>query len=377
MPAVSAVVLAVAYGLPPGLRADQQADGPHATDTWAAAPPRTTSTHPLDAPVASPPTADRAVENFAPKPVPLASSPHALIVEHCRVHLRDALELAAERTGIVESVVTAGETVTAGQLVGQLRDDVLRRTLAIAEREAANDVELRFARKKAELDQLKYERALVANRGDVKNVVPELELRELRLAAEQSLLQLEQAEHQLEINRLKRDEQAEILATYRVVAPLDGLVTKVNVQPGEVVREGDSLLELANTRTLLIHGQIDLDRVHLLRTGAAAVFTTTIADANGRRVPRDYPARIATIDVKVEPIGKKVEFTAEIDNREGLLIDGLSGRLAIAGRPGQVSAERRLEPMFRLEDSSNPAAMRSASHPTRFVRSHPVTPLGN
>ncbi len=288
--------------------------------------------------------------------------PRVLVVERCRLQLRDGLELASEQTAVVDRVVKAGQRVQAGTVVGQLRDQVLRRAFAIAEREAANDIEVRYSRKKADLDQLKYERALKANQGELGHIVNDLDLRELRLAAEQSLLQLEQAEHQLELNRLRRDEQAELLQTYQVVAPLDGVVTKIHALPGEVVREGEPLVEIANTDTLLLHGEVPVERRHLLRTGLEAVFTVGVTGPDGRRRLRDFPARITTVGVKVEPLSGKLDFTAEVENSEDLLLDGLVGRLVVGGTSPDTPAAG-LGDLFRID---TPAASRNHSASPRL-----------
>ena len=43
----------------------------------------------------------------------------------------------------------------------------------------------------------------------------------------------------------------------------------------------------------------------------------------------DYLARLEFIDVKVEPVSQKVHVAAELDNRDGLLRDGLTATMFI------------------------------------------------
>ena len=100
-------------------------------------------------------------------------------------------------------------------------------------------------------------RVLQANRAGP-GTFPDIELRELRLAAEKTLLQLEQAEQNLAIERLKHKEQLEILKTYRLVAPHGGIVRTVHKRSGEVVAEGEPILEIVHTRTVRVEGHLSI-----------------------------------------------------------------------------------------------------------------------
>ena len=129
----------------------------------------------------------------------------SIVVPECRIRLIDEVQLSCERSGILDEVVAEGGTVRQGESVARIRDHLIRAACAIAEAEAENDVEVRFARKAVDLAQLKYVRSMEANKA-IPGTVSELELGELRLGAEKALLQLEQAEHQFAIAGLKRDE---------------------------------------------------------------------------------------------------------------------------------------------------------------------------
>jgi multidrug efflux pump subunit AcrA (membrane-fusion protein) len=259
----------------------------------------------------------------------------AVVVERCRIRLRHDVQLAGERRGILTHVARVGDRVEKDAVVARLNDEVARQTRNIADVEAANDVEIRFARKKAELAELKYLRAVKANR-DAAGTVPELELRQLRLDAEQSLLQLEQSEHQHAVAGLRRDEQDAILKTYRVVAPFTGVVVDVLADPGQVVAEGEPILELANVDVLEVQGLVPLDRVHLATVGTRAIVSLELVDATGQPRLHEFPAVLTTVDVRVEPLSRRVSFTADVANRNGLLRDGLVGTLTIP-TPGDLA----------------------------------------
>jgi macrolide-specific efflux system membrane fusion protein len=252
----------------------------------------------------------------------------AVTIPQCRVQVVDEVHLAAERGGILAEVAPAGAYVASGSVVAQLRDSVARAGLAIAEKEAANDIEVRFARKAAELAQLKYERTLQANRV-LDGTVTELELRELRLDAEKSLLQLEQAEHQFAIASLRQAEQAEVLRTLQIVAPFDAFVRNVHRQPGEVVREGEVIVEIVNTDRVRVEGYLNPADLPYVAPGRLVSVRVT-----GDGVPpdarnRSFAGRVAFVDVKIEPVSQKVRVSAEVLNPDRLLRDGMTAAMTI------------------------------------------------
>ena len=276
-------------------------------------------------------------ETSRPAAGPPGSEPFQ--VPQCRVRLMDEVQLASEQTGILEDLAGEGRYVAGGSTVAQLRDQSVRASLAMAEREATNDIDVRFAGKASEHAQLKYIRAVEANRSAA-GTVPELDLRELRLGAEKSLLQLEQAEHQFAMAGLKRDEIRILLETYRVAAPFDAFVSEVFRKPGEVVRAGEPILTLVNTARVRVEGFIALEDIERVWPGQPV---EVIADSGrpGSRPPElIFPGRLAFVDVKVEPVSGKVRIWAEVLNRENRLRDGLTATMLIhPPAPSGSSAE--------------------------------------
>ena len=263
---------------------------------------------------------------FAGEPRTTLARP--ISVTQCRVKLLDDIPLASERSGILEETVTEGAAVETGQVIVRLKDHIARAALAVAEREAANDVEVRFSRKATELAQMKYVRAVDANKA-APGAVSDLELRELRLAAEKSLLQLEQAEHHFQVAGLKRDEQREVLKAFRIESPLSGTVLEVFRKPGEVVREGEPILRLATTRRLRAEGYLSLDELAAVRCGNPVDVQVAAGERGNAPALGSFVGRISFLDVKLEPLTQKVKFWAEVANRKGQLRDGMMVTLRI------------------------------------------------
>jgi multidrug efflux pump subunit AcrA (membrane-fusion protein) len=260
----------------------------------------------------------------------------ALRITQCRIRLVHDVELASEQNGILEFSAAEGTKIAQGEVVAKVRDDVVRASLAIAEKQAANDVEVRYAAKATELAQLKYVRAVEANRANP-GTVADLELGELRLMAEKSLLQLEQAKSESLLAGLRRDEAEARLRGYRVAAPFDAVVLRVFKQPGEVVREGEPVLELANTDWVRVEGHVHVEDAHLLhRNGPVRVVLETQGGP-----ARAFRGTIGFVDVKVEPVSKAVRFWVTAENRGNQLKDGLVATVVVEPHEADRVTESR------------------------------------
>jgi multidrug resistance efflux pump len=255
----------------------------------------------------------------------------------CRLMLVDDVQLASARAGILEDVAQEGSLVSSGVSIARLRDSVLRSSLAIAERQASSDIEIRFAKKAAHLAQLNYDRAAQANR-TLAGTVAELELGELALAAEKAALQLEQAEHQHALAALRRDEMRETLATLQIPAPFDAFVRSVYKKPGEFVQEGEVIAEIVNSGSIRVEGYIAAADLSRVRPGQRV--EVRLADERneaGTDKLRFY-GELGFVDVKVEPVSQKVRIWADVKNTPPVLHEGLRATMFIETvNPGQPS----------------------------------------
>jgi multidrug efflux pump subunit AcrA (membrane-fusion protein) len=261
----------------------------------------------------------------------LAASPapeQFVTVTGCRLVFVDSVQLASERQGILAEVVPCGARVAAGGDVARLRDTLLKAGLAIAEREAANDIEVRFAQKAAELAVLKHERALAANQ-QIVGTVSELELKELRLAADRAVLQHEQAEHRLALARLRLEEMRASCASLHIVSPFAAQVRAVYKQPGEVVQLGELVAEVVNSDRIRVEGNIHLSDLPFVAPQVKIHLRVEAPATSPELAEQVFTGAITFVDVKVEPVSQTVQVAAEVDNSSGLLREGLKGVMFI------------------------------------------------
>ena len=257
-----------------------------------------------------------------------SSSAGEILLGGCQIKIYQEMSLSAERAGVLDMVALEGQVVKQGELVAHTRDNLVKATLAVATRQAMNDVEIRFARKTSELAQVEYERDLQAN-SIVPGTVSDLTLRAHRLDAEKPLLQLEQAETNLEIEKLRRNETLELLRVHSVTAPIDGQVRTVFKKKGESVAEGEPILELVNTSRVKVEGYVHLRDLENVKIGSVVRVQLDIPDVELPIERLTFPGRIAYVDVKVEPVTHRVKVWAEVSNDQGVLKDGLTARMMI------------------------------------------------
>lgn len=251
------------------------------------------------------------------------SSGKPVTVERCSVQLIDSLELAAAVPGVLEMVLPEeGDEVTAEELIVGLQSDVIQAQRKIALKEAENDVEIRYARKAAELADTELRKALEANRR-LRDTVAQVEVDRLRLAAERAHLQIEQAEHQMEVARLKAEEAEANFQVYQITAPISGVVTSKDKSRGEAVRQGDTILKIASTSRLKVEGYIKVQDMFRVKRGDKVKVQLNIPGLNLPKDQQEMDGVLKLVDVSVNPIAQNVRVMAEVQNPDNILKAGL------------------------------------------------------
>ena len=267
----------------------------------------------------------------------------------CRVILAEEAVLSSDRAGILAVIVPEeGDRVKAGQKIAGLKDEVAAAALAVAEKQATNDVEIRYAAKAAEVAEVEYRKTKEANR-QLPNAFPEIELERLRLAYERAKLQIEKAELDFEVAKLTRDQAAAELAVHRINAPFDGVVRRVIKHRGEAVSQGDPILELVNVDRLRVEGYVPLADAFSLRPGdpvTVQLVESTLAPEIRNRV---FEGKIGFIDEVVNKFTIDVRVWATVDNQDDLLRPGLEASMRVF--PGKRATAQAAGPDARTANA--------------------------
>lgn len=269
----------------------------------------------------------------------VADAAEPLRVSSVLVTALENIETPAQEAGLlVDLSVREGAIVRQDDLLGRIDDAEIRLEYGRAEielrnarRQAENDIEIRVARKAAEVAQAELTRAVDARKRYPKSI-SEAEIDRLRLAAEKAELDVEQAVYKLETAKLKlavdENDLARVqtqLERRQIRAPLDGRVVQILRRRGEWVQPGQTVLRIVRLDRLKAVGFLDAK--------------DAASDLEGRPVnlvvdvQRDrqevFAGKITFVNSEANPVNGQVDVWAEIDNRQRLLRPGLHGTMTI------------------------------------------------
>jgi macrolide-specific efflux system membrane fusion protein len=262
-----------------------------------------------------------------------------ILLESVQITLVDEVELAAREAGqIVALPVHEGQIVSAGELIARIDDtepQLLRKRsqveASIAERQASNDVKVRFAKKSREVADAELRRARESV-DKFRKSVSDTELDRLRLAAERTLLEIEQAEQDQQIaaltHQLKNTEVAvaeQSIERRKVLSPLDAMVVELKRRVGEWVQPGDVVARLVRVDRVRAEGFLPAGSVTPNLLGSPALLTLEASSKGSDRIE----GRIAFVSPEVNPVNNLVRVWAEFENADGALRPGLKGKLTI------------------------------------------------
>lgn len=249
-----------------------------------------------------------------------------ITVTSCQIKAGAEAVLSTSQSGILAFSAREGDAVKPGQRVIGLKSDLAATMLAVAEKEAGSDIEIRYIQMSSDVAKLEYEQAESVN-GTIAQAITLADVRRRKLEYDRSVLQIEQARHQHEIRSLKRAEAAAHLDAFHVEAPFDGVVIRVLKHPGEMVQLGEPVLELVNVSRIRVEGFVDYSLRNRLSNGqeirAKLVLRGIKAD------PVITSGRIVFVDSIVQPVTHLVRVCAEVENPAGALLPGLSATMEL------------------------------------------------
>ncbi len=315
-------------------------------------------TPPGPAPAADPGAAP--AMNVAPAAAPARGAP---ILAGGRVEAGRRAELSPGRSGVVAAIkVARGVRVPAGTVLAELDNDAeeagveVRRaavealTARLNElRDGARPEDLesargevtaadaiwREARARAERDRVLSEKGALTSSQLLQSETAEESAR-ARLAQARSRLQLLEkgarptslAAAQAEVARAKAElAQAEAaLRATRLLAPSDGSILEVRLNPGETFAPGmgPALLVFGDLDHLIVKADIPETQATRLKVGDRAVAAVEAL------APKTFPARIEEIALEADRQKGTVEVTAALLEKDARIRPRMSARLSIA-----------------------------------------------
>lgn len=268
----------------------------------------------------------------------------SVTVPGCVVTSIDEVEVPAQEAGVLMQVeVVEGQQVNESQLMAQIDDKQVRAMaivaqckLDVAEKEASNDINERFARKAFEVAKAEVRSAEGANQR-APGAVPRQEITRLVLESEKAELQIEQAVYEhgiavttIEVRKAELAAAQEDVARRKILAPLAGVVEKVYRRKGEWVQAGEPVVKVLRTDRLWIEG--DVDAAHYTQGQVRQQPVVVTIGLPGRQ--EQFQGKIVFASEAIDA-GPKFQIKAEVENRqdprtgEWLLHSGQSATMTI------------------------------------------------
>ncbi len=282
-----------------------------------------------------------------------------LRIDSVLLELIEQADVPARDPGVIEAIsVKEGNLVNKGDTLVQLditepRLEVGRAKLelGIARQESKNDVDVRFAEKSLEVAEAELQRALDSV-ADYPKSVSQTELDRLKLTAERTRLEIEQAKHvlivadmnaQLAQNALETAESKFDRQTIR--APIDGVVVQVYRRSGEWVEPGQQVVRLLRMDRLRAEGFVDSLEIDEFPVGSPIELQTMA----GKGPAKTFTGKLVFVSPEVDPVNNQVRVWAEVDNPHMQLKPGMSAAMV-------VMAKEAPDPESELESEADDEA---------------------
>ena len=249
------------------------------------------------------------------------------VLERCLVSVIEEAKVPAREAGaLVELTVREGDTVAKGEVIAKIDDNQpqMERRKAQAEHDQAvakaeSDVDVRYSEKAKDVAVKAWEKAENAHKIEADSVT-EVERDRLRLEAEKTVLQIEQANLERKLAALAAASKGvEVEAAANGIerrllkSPLDGVVVQVFPHQGEWMQPGDPLARVVRTDKVKVEGYVDAAKwdPEQIRDRPVRV---DVELAGGRR--ETFEGRMVFVS-PLDESGGDYKVVAEVVNRRG------------------------------------------------------------
>lgn len=255
------------------------------------------------------------------------------------IRLVEQVEVPARESGVLADVrVAEGQMVREGEVLAQIDDAEARAAeehakadLDVAAARAANTVNVRFGRKSVEVAKAELERSKESNQKYPKSI-SETEMDRLRLLVEKGGLEVEQAEHELQVAALtQRMKESDYRATqqrvvrHAITAPLAGVVVQVSRHRGEWVKPGDPVARILRLDRLRAEGFLKMPSWREDLQGSPVRLLVDLPKAPSA----EFSGKVVFVDPEIDPVNAQVRIWAEFENRGLQLRPGMRAKMVL------------------------------------------------
>ena len=244
--------------------------------------------------------------------------------------------VAAEAPGIIKQIkIDPGQDIEESSPIVELNRvefeanlNVSKMTAKIAEVEADNDVNIRYAEKTFEVNTELLNRSQKAREAYEKSISAtdmdrlELEVKQSELSKEQAEMQADIATKRMQLEKLNTDVAKIRLENRTIRSPFNGRLEQLFVQLGQWVNAGQDIARVVDLKRLRAKGIFDVKHIHQIAIGSDATFICRVGETE------------ILVDAKVTFVGSVVRdgrfhVWVDIDNTDGKLRPGFRGEMIV------------------------------------------------
>jgi RND family efflux transporter MFP subunit len=242
----------------------------------------------------------------------------------CLIEANRIVKLSMPTPGPLAQVhVQRGDRVRAGQLVAELESEVERAQLAAARLRAASGAII--AGRRSELQNA--EARLVRARGLAqREIASRQQLEDAQTAVDAAFAALEQAQLDQRLAALEADRLQATLDRRRALSPVDGVVTRVDLNAGEYADTAVPVLTIAEIRPLRVEVYLPLEAYPLVQAGMEAEIRPQ------EPIGAMHVARVVTRDPLIDSASGLFQVLLMLPNEDESVPSGLRCRIRL--RPG-------------------------------------------
>ena len=244
--------------------------------------------------------------------------------------------LASETPGIVRAIlVEPGEDVYESNVLVELNKESFEADLRVAETEksvaeieASNDVDIKFAEKTYEVNKKLLERSRCARKQYARSVT-QTDIDRLQLELEQSQLSKRQAQLTLDIATETTNLRSDMVGVAKlnlknrnITAPIDGRIEQLFVQKGQWVNAGAPIARVVDLTSLRVKAIFPVENYLRIKKGNSARFSYKIGE-------REFEVDGEVTYVNSVLRDNVFQVWVDIDNADLKLIPGVQGKLSV------------------------------------------------
>lgn len=241
----------------------------------------------------------------------------------CLIEPKMVLKLGTSVPGLISEVlVDRGDFVKKGEVIARLDSGVEAATVTLAKARAANDAAVQSAQAKLYYQQRKAARAIELRRND--NIALST-ADEAETGARVAATELHEAQVNQQIAQLELSRSSELLNQRTIRSPIDGVVMKRTLGPGEYAYDQSHLMTIAQIDPLNVEVFVPLSEFGKVHAGMSAEVYPE--DPIGGK----YAARVTVVDQVFDAASATIGIRLDLANPKHDLPAGLKCRVRFHG----------------------------------------------